>query len=866
MTIRASHLTLLAVAITTALSTATAQAQQGPSANTNELGEIVVTARQREEKITDVPVSVQAFSADDIKAAGIERPQDFINLTAGVSAVQTAEIGDIQISIRGINTGRDAETNFAFVVDGVLQTNPSALNQELNGVSQIEILKGPQGALYGRNAVAGAMILSTRKPSDKFEADIAVGLGDYGTKKADFWVGGPISDGVKGSLSAYTRKTNGQWSNSRLGCNDCVDYFDEKGVTGRLLFDAAGGSFDVKAKASKVSGGAINFNASLALSEAAAFYGAVFQEDPNAHEFAYLNNIKPENEQKNANFSIKGEWDTSLGKVTSYVAYNDQKNYLLTDGTSAAFYLYSVTPSCGATNSAASSGPLPAPFYYSFNGPFVNSFLPPYSGTTCDGYQYQQRDQKDTSFELRIASPGNQPLRWTAGIYYGDIKRHVVVSQGYDPGAGGSFSAQAFVPYSNGTTNSTDLEYNDDFHSKVSAVFGQLAYDIAPNIEMALALRYDDEKRSVDNLVGTGTNALAQTPLFGAAWTGGHQPYINPAYTQDPALATTGIPSRSKSYSQLQPKLSVNWKLSDDFSTYASYGYGFRSGGFNSTGSAATVAQWYGNLCLGPSQFLTPPAVSAAGLYPASCSAPGAVHSLSGVADDYKAELSKSAEIGFKSFLDGRRISLNAALFQTKVENMQFFNFFAGPFGLLRAVTNLDAVTIKGAEVDARWKANRYISMFAGYSLIDSRIDQYAGRPYTAGNAVPYAPKYTANAGIDLNVPFVGGTVLVARLDGNALGKTWFHPVQDNTVPNLFGEFAGYGQGNFSKQYRDAYAIVNARLGIQGAQWGVTAWSHNIGDKNYLAEIIPAPEFGGSFIHNAPGRSFGVDVSYKFGN
>ena len=60
--------------------------------------------------------------------------------------MQTAEVGDLQVNIRGINTGRDAETNFALVVDGVLQTNPNALNQELSGVTQIEILKGPQGA------------------------------------------------------------------------------------------------------------------------------------------------------------------------------------------------------------------------------------------------------------------------------------------------------------------------------------------------------------------------------------------------------------------------------------------------------------------------------------------------------------------------------------------------------------------------------------------------------------------------------------------------------------------------------------------------------------------------------------------------
>lgn len=90
-----------------------------PSSDTG-LEEIVVTARQRSERLVDVPVTVEAFSAADIKAAGIERPQDFLSETPGVSFVKSTEAGDMQVSIRGINTGRDTEPNFAFVVDGVL--------------------------------------------------------------------------------------------------------------------------------------------------------------------------------------------------------------------------------------------------------------------------------------------------------------------------------------------------------------------------------------------------------------------------------------------------------------------------------------------------------------------------------------------------------------------------------------------------------------------------------------------------------------------------------------------------------------------------------------------------------------------------
>ena len=82
-----------------------------------------------------------------------------------MTIVNTAEVADTQVNIRGINGARDAEINYALIVDGILKTNPAALNREWSNVSQIEVLKGPQGALYGRNAAAGAIIMTTKKPA-----------------------------------------------------------------------------------------------------------------------------------------------------------------------------------------------------------------------------------------------------------------------------------------------------------------------------------------------------------------------------------------------------------------------------------------------------------------------------------------------------------------------------------------------------------------------------------------------------------------------------------------------------------------------------------------------------------------------------
>ncbi|MCC7199867.1 MAG: TonB-dependent receptor [Gammaproteobacteria bacterium] len=846
-------LTLVAAGVASVIAGAQAMAAEQAT-----LEEIVVTARQRAEKLEDVPATVQAFTATEIESAGIERPTDFIALTSGVSQVQTAEAGDLQVVIRGINTGRDSETNFALVIDGVLQTNPQALNQELNNIAQIEVLKGPQGALYGRNALAGAIILTTRKPGDSMEVDLGAGYGSDNTYKLNAYVSGPLGEVAKGSLSAYTRSTDGQWENAKLGCDDCVDYFEETGVSGRLLFDVAGGEIDVKGKYSKLKAGAINFNAAVALKEVADAVGyPPFNEDPNNHDFLYSNNISPINEQENINLSVKGDWDVGVGMLTAVAAYNDQTNFFLTDGTSAAFGLYAALPTCQASFAAnAATFPLPPPFNYG-GGNMAASFLPPYGPTTCDGYQYQQRDQEDMSLELRLTSPGDQALRWVAGVYFADISRHVIVSQGADLGQ--PLKAQGFVP--TGGPNPTDLLYDDDFSSTVYAGFGQLAYDVAEGVEVALALRYDNEKRDVDNNVPTCTSSSSVTGGCRAqtvGFAGGSNPYINPAYSVTPSLAASGIPSRSKSYSQFQPKLSVNWKVTDEFSVFTSYGYGFRSGGFNSTGSFATVETYYGALCLGDSQFVN------GGLYPATCT-PSSVRGLADVNDDYKKEVSKAFEVGFKANLLDNSLSINGALFQTKVENAQFFNFFAGPFGLLRAVTNLDEVTIKGGELDFRWAAMEGLTVFGGFGYANGNIDKYTGRPYTKGNEMPYAPEYTGNLGVEYRMPLGGsGLELVSRLDSSFVGETWFHPVQENQVPNLFGLYAGFGQGEFSKMKRDPYALLNLRVGLTGEAWGVTAWGRNLTDKQYLAEIIPAPEFGGSFIHDAPGRSYGVDVTYSF--
>ena len=147
--------------------------------------------------------------------------------------------------------------------------------------------------------------------------------------KGSIYAGGPIGENASGSVSAYTRKTDGQWDNLKLDCDDCVDKFEEYGVAGRLLFEVGGGELDFKAKYSEIEAGAINFNASIALADAARF--SVRRRStriPNDHNFRYINNVEPQNEQENVNLSLKGDWDLGFATLTGYVAWNDQDELL----------------------------------------------------------------------------------------------------------------------------------------------------------------------------------------------------------------------------------------------------------------------------------------------------------------------------------------------------------------------------------------------------------------------------------------------------------------------------------------------------------------------------------------------------------
>ncbi|MEL7047078.1 MAG: TonB-dependent receptor, partial [Pseudomonadota bacterium] len=407
-------------------------------------------------------------------------------------------------------------------------------------------------------------------------------------------ISGPIiEDKLLGRLAVSVSQTDGFYENIFTNQDNVVDYLEDSSVRGRLIWNVSDDlRIDFRGGYSEVSAGAINFNATFAIPQFVEVFGAPnYNQDPNTADFRFIFNTPGENEQETLDLAIKADWNLGFADLVASVAYNDLEEYLLSDGTAATFYGYELTPACQAGRSELNSFTRPDLYGEPFNpfgvlppGPDTDftGVYGPYNPTTCDGYQYQERNQKDFSFDARLVSREDEGLRWIAGVYFADIERESLVSYGADQGQG--FLRQPYVDPTG--PNPTDLLFWDDFETRVFAAYGQLEFDLGSDMQLDIALRYDREEREVINRVPDVLNSGLNVNLLGPDF----QPLpINPALATNPG----GIPDRSRDFTQFQPKLTWSWTPSDDMTLYASYGVGFRSGGFNAIGTEDLLNFWF---------------------------------------------------------------------------------------------------------------------------------------------------------------------------------------------------------------------------------------------------------------------------------
>ncbi len=306
-------------------------AQDSMDANNERvLEEVLVTAQRRSEKLENVPLSITVASGEQLDRAGVKTLEDLGKIAAGVQVNRGGAFS--QPAIRGISTltlGNGLENNVAVYIDGVYQPDAVAINTELANIANVQILKGPQGTLYGRNATGGAIVIETLKPSEEFEGNINVSYGRYSDTRFRGYISGPITETIGYSLAGSWRDSDGYITDIGDDPNSSADDSDaapleSESWRGKLTFSPTDNL-----------GIALGYNhVSYLDARGMAYritdYPASYLPTPPARAVSKDHvslNLKPDNLMELDEFTAHVNWTTSLGTLTSVTAYSERNSH-----------------------------------------------------------------------------------------------------------------------------------------------------------------------------------------------------------------------------------------------------------------------------------------------------------------------------------------------------------------------------------------------------------------------------------------------------------------------------------------------------------------------------------------------------------
>ena len=228
-----SYLSTLAAAVSLATASATSFAQGSLA-----LEEIIVTSQKREQNYLDVPVSVSTFTGELLDVAKVTEFKDLVQVSPSVTFTQTGDQRGVGVLIRGIGTTAfqiAVEPTVATVVDGITLGRTAQSVMDLDDIERVEILRGPQGTLFGKNATGGLLMIKTNDPTEEFEGKIKATVTDDDGYAVSAVVSGPLSDSMRGRLSAYTKEFDGFGTNPFLGVD--INGDESSGMRAKLAID-----------------------------------------------------------------------------------------------------------------------------------------------------------------------------------------------------------------------------------------------------------------------------------------------------------------------------------------------------------------------------------------------------------------------------------------------------------------------------------------------------------------------------------------------------------------------------------------------------------------------------------------------------
>ncbi len=830
----------LAIGLAAAAHTSISTAQ-----SVTELEEITVYAQKRAQSILEVPVSVASYDGDLLDQAQVRDLADLQQVAP--SLVFNSSTGSTQsiMTIRGIGTaGQNSglEQSVGVFIDGVYRGRPGSALSDFVDIESVEVLRGPQGTLFGRNTSAGVISVRSKKPSYESSGNVSVSVGDLGYQhiKASS-TGALIEDTLAYRLSGTWQERDGWVEDDVTG--EEYNNKDRTTVRGQLLWDLTDET------SLRISADYTETDESCCIASPV-FYGSagttLFINGPG------LGALNP----AFSNFYIGAPSQASTPGVyaapeftfdgSGLSGYTDPGNYKVNSnevGADDSFLDGGI--SVELETSLTDSMDLTAIVAHRF---FETDPFGDVDQTSADIFNAGRgQDIEENSLELRLSySEGN--LDWTAGVYYfdqdidadnnlvwgadasnyvaqvgmarllgltgagvpgsiGDILQSGLVDVD-STGAGGAANPANWSPAAgiDGKGVSEQIGYN----AKSTAVFGQMTWHVSDDLSWTLGARFSDEEKTAKYDV-TSTDPFSQIDLS----------TVSPAlfYALRPLqlfAPVDGTQSDSYDDDNLSFATSVNYELSEDLSVYGRYAQGYKAGGLNLNGS---LGQSPGN----PTADLSN--------------------------NQFDAEETESFEIGTKMYLLDRSLQLNATLFYQTVEDFQTNSFDGATFTL----RNAGETEGKGLEIDYTWTPNENWILTGGLVLQDIEYAEFtngsttaaqqedAGLPARALGAVPPQDLTGETPNFVSDVTYAGSITYLHELNSDMLLKlgTSYRFRSDYTT----------GQDNDEFTRNDDYWIFNANVTLAAADesWAVELWGKNLTDEEVINIGFDTPLQTGSF-------------------
>ncbi len=769
--------TALAVALAAAASTSQAQLQ---------LEEVIVTATKRTESLQDVPISVSAVSGEKLKETGISTLEGMTAYVPNFSMNQSGISNNI--TIRGISSGINPgfEQSTGMYVDGIYYGRGQLSRIPLFDVQRIEVLRGPQPILFGKNSIAGAVSVISAPPSEEFEGSVSA-LYEFEEEEQDYRLvlSGPLSDQLAGRLSVLYRDVTGSYFNTFFDSEEKEK--EESVLRGSLkweptdklsiltkiefaAFDDNGRNVEVDQSivredlppgvgidfVTALAGGVAQYNAGVDLGVVPGPKVDFSGEDGTLDRVRGGNGDFHDNES--TSFLLNFDYligDLTLTGVTGYLEYEFQQ-LCDCDFTGASIF---------------------------------------------DALQDERFDQ--FSQEIRLTSPGGQTVDYIVGAFYQDSTLE--------------FEDAIRVP-----TNSLLRALNTAFagidtsrfaeqNSEMWALFAQATWNVSDTLRLTVGARYTEEdkdatKRQVHFLGGQAlppVDPTGQTP--NVLWA------INPlfgAFNIEPYDTIEG----QRSEDAFTPLVTVQWDATPDLMLYATYSEGFKAGGFDIRSNAHPDPA-----VVNAQNVLASPPVDLVGVF------------------EFEEEEAENYEIGAKMSL-GAAAELNAAIFATDYTDLQTSQF-DGVLGF--NVTNAGEVEVRGVELDGRWLAGQGLTLYGGLAYLDFEYVEFPNNQAWFGQLQldPDADCNVANLTCDASGKRKEYT---PEWKGN-VGVDWFTRLSDalelrTTVDLLYTDEYNYNPTLDPRSIQDSFWYLNARVALAAAdgRWEVAVQGRNLGDEDVV--------------------------------